>query len=100
MADQYLVRQLGLDSRPPRRFAFNLMRQRGFVLLFAASVALLSSLIVPHSLIVLAPAAAVLCTLGIVKAQQQRKEGVLRPPQSNLPCPRSLYFAADTTQQI
>jgi len=85
---------------PSRRFVFKLMPHRGFVLLVAASVALLSSLIHPHLLIVLAPAAAVLHTLDIVNVQQQRKEGVLRPPQSNLPCPRSLYFAADATQRI
>lgn len=100
MADQFQVRQLELDSRPPRRFAFNLMPHSGFVLLVAAGVALPSSLIHPHLSIVLVPSAAVLYTLEVGMAQQQRKEGVLRPPQSNLPCPRSLYFAADTTQQI
>ena len=56
------------------------MRDRGFALLVAASVALPSSPIHPHLLIVIDPAAAVLYTLGVEIVQNKGKEGVLRPP--------------------
>ena len=96
MADQCLVRQLELDSRPPRRFAFNLMRDRGFALLVAASVALPSSPIHPHLLIVIDPAAAVLYTLGVEMVQKQRKRGGVASPLNLI----SLVQGRSTLQQM
>lgn len=74
------VRQLELDIRSPRRFAFNLMRHRGFVLLVAASVVLVSSLIHPHLVIMLVPVAVGLYALGVLMVQQQRKRGGVASP--------------------
>jgi len=90
------VRQLELNSRPPRRFAFNLMPHSGFVLLVAAGVALPSSLIHPHLSIVLVPSAAVLYTLEVGMVQEQRKEGGVASPLNLI----SLVQGRSTLQQM
>lgn len=75
------VRQLELVLRYPRRYAFNLMRHRGFVFLVAATVVVVVSLLIhPHLAMTLAPVATSLYALGVVLVQQQRKGGGVANP--------------------